>query len=191
LSIDPRSASKIDPPQGLVPVVHRRTRALRSARPEADAAARGGSCGPTGASRGEPGGDQARFLKRQLSLPVSTMSQRCVRRSSSAVVIFGSPKTLGHSPNARFVVTITVGVVGRSFHGALDRVVETRPTCAAFKFQTRFEQRLAATYTREPARSVLLQQCATARRFCSVRTHHVILSAVKMRRHSASLCVTA
>src|SRR5271166_2864486 len=59
-------------------------------------------------SRGERGlarcyclEDQARFLKRQLSLPVSTMSQWWVRRSSSAVVIFGSPKTLGHSPKAR------------------------------------------------------------------------------------------
>ena len=51
--------------------------------------------------------DQARFLKRQLSLPVSTMSQWWVRRSSSAVVILASPNTLGHSPNARFVVTIT------------------------------------------------------------------------------------
>jgi len=30
-----------------------------------------------------------------------------VRRSSSAVVILASPNTLGHSPNARFVVTIT------------------------------------------------------------------------------------
>jgi hypothetical protein len=36
-------------------------------------------------------------LKRQLSLPISTMSQWWVRRSSSAVVIFGSPNTLGHS----------------------------------------------------------------------------------------------
>ena len=44
-------------------------------------------------------------LKRQLSLPVSTMSQWCVRRSSNAVVIFGSPNTLGHSPKARLVVT--------------------------------------------------------------------------------------
>jgi hypothetical protein len=33
------------------------------------------------------------------------MSQWWVRRSSSAVVILGSLKTLGHSPNARFVVT--------------------------------------------------------------------------------------
>src|SRR6185312_13569164 len=48
--------------------------------------------------------DQARFLKRQLSLPVSTMSQWWVRRSRSAVVIFGSPNTLGHSPKARLVV---------------------------------------------------------------------------------------
>jgi hypothetical protein len=39
--------------------------------------------------------DQARFLKRQLSLPVSTMSQWCVRRSSSAVVIFASPNIWG------------------------------------------------------------------------------------------------
>jgi hypothetical protein len=50
---------------------------------------------------------QARFLKRQLSLPVSMISQSRVSRSSSAVVIFGSPKTLGHSPNARLVVTMT------------------------------------------------------------------------------------
>ena len=51
--------------------------------------------------------DQARFLKRQLSLPVSTMSQWWVSRSSRAVVILASPKTLGHSPKARLVVTIT------------------------------------------------------------------------------------
>ena len=29
------------------------------------------------------------------------------KRSSSAVVILGSPKTVGHSPKARFVVTMT------------------------------------------------------------------------------------
>ena len=50
--------------------------------------------------------DQPRFLKRQLSLPVSMMSQWCVRRSSRAVVIFASMKTLGHSPKARLVVTM-------------------------------------------------------------------------------------
>ncbi len=49
---------------------------------------------------------QARCLKRQLSLPVSTMSQWWVRRSSRAAVILASPNTLGQSPNARFVVTI-------------------------------------------------------------------------------------
>ena len=47
----------------------------------------------------------AQLLKRQLSLPVSMISQRGVRRSSSAVVILASLKTLGHSPKARFVVT--------------------------------------------------------------------------------------
>lgn len=52
-------------------------------------------------------GGQALVLMRQLSLPVSTMSQWWVRRSSSAVVIFASPKTVGHSPNARLVVTMT------------------------------------------------------------------------------------
>src|SRR5271169_6162551 len=57
------------------------------------------------ALRHETLGTQARFLKRQLSLPVSTMSQWWVSRSRSAVVIFGSPNTLGHSPKARFVVT--------------------------------------------------------------------------------------
>lgn len=38
--------------------------------------------------------DQARFLRRRLSLPVSTMSQWWVRRSSRAVVIFALPNTL-------------------------------------------------------------------------------------------------
>jgi hypothetical protein len=46
------------------------------------------------------------ILRRQPSLPLSTMSQWCVRRSSNAVVIFGSPKTLGYSPKARSVVTM-------------------------------------------------------------------------------------
>ena len=50
---------------------------------------------------------QARFLNRQLSFPVSTMSQWWVSRSRSAVVILGSPKTAGHSPKARLVVTMT------------------------------------------------------------------------------------
>ncbi len=50
---------------------------------------------------------QERCLSRQLSLPVSTMSQWWVSRSSKAVVILGSPNTVGHSPNARLVVMIT------------------------------------------------------------------------------------
>ena len=50
--------------------------------------------------------DQARCLKRQLSLPVSMISQWWVRRSSNAVVILASPNTLGHSPKARLVVTM-------------------------------------------------------------------------------------
>jgi len=47
---------------------------------------------------------QLRFLKRQLSLPVSMMSQWCVRRSSMAVVILASPNTCGQSAKARLVV---------------------------------------------------------------------------------------
>lgn len=47
-----------------------------------------------------------RFLKRQLSLPVSMMSQWCVRRSRSAVVILLSLNTLAQSANARLVVTM-------------------------------------------------------------------------------------
>jgi hypothetical protein len=43
-------------------------------------------------------------LKRQDSFPVSTISQWWVSRSSSAVVILASPKTLGHSRKARLVV---------------------------------------------------------------------------------------
>jgi hypothetical protein len=39
-------------------------------------------------------------LKRQLSLPVSTMSQWCVSRSRSALVILASPKTEGYSLGA-------------------------------------------------------------------------------------------
>lgn len=41
-------------------------------------------------------------LKRIDSLPVSTMWQWWVRRSSSAAVIFASPNTLDHSAKSRF-----------------------------------------------------------------------------------------
>ena len=50
------------------------------------------------------GGSQALFLKRQLALPVSMMSQWWVSRSSMAVVILASPNTCGQSAKARFVV---------------------------------------------------------------------------------------
>ncbi len=63
----------------------------------------GAKTGRRGAPRsgGEPvlagrewrAGGYARFLKRQLSLPVSMMSQWWVSRSSMAVVIFASPNT--------------------------------------------------------------------------------------------------
>jgi hypothetical protein len=57
----------------LVPVANRRApRATRSALTSDGAARVGGACLPTGASRG---GTQARCLKRQLSLPVSMISQ--------------------------------------------------------------------------------------------------------------------
>ena len=62
------------------------------------------------AARGSRAGGSApaqlRCLKRQLSLPVSMMSQWCVSRSSSAVVIFGSPNTEAHSAKVRLVVTM-------------------------------------------------------------------------------------
>ena len=48
------------------------------------------------------------FLKRKLSFPVSRMWQRWVRRSSSAVVIFGSPNTVFHSPKLKLVVMMTL-----------------------------------------------------------------------------------
>ena len=48
--------------------------------------------------------DQLRFLKRQLVLPVSMISQWWVSRSSMAVVILASPKTWGQSAKARLVV---------------------------------------------------------------------------------------
>ena len=71
-------------------------------------AGRGRSCGAKQSSGGlgRRGGGQDRCLSRQLSFPVSTMSQWCVRRSSSAVVIFASPNTCGHSAKARLVVTM-------------------------------------------------------------------------------------
>ena len=47
------------------------------------------------------------FLNRQLSLPVSMISQWCVSRSRRAVVIFASTNTVSHSPNARFVAATT------------------------------------------------------------------------------------
>jgi hypothetical protein len=50
---------------------------------------------------------QARFSKRQLSLPFSTISQRWLSRQKSSVVILASPNTLSHSPNAIFVVNTT------------------------------------------------------------------------------------
>jgi hypothetical protein len=57
-----------------------------------------------GGGLGEGFVDQLRFLKRQLSLPVSMISQWWVRRSNMAVVIFASPKIFGHSAKARLVV---------------------------------------------------------------------------------------
>ena len=89
----------------LVPVIHRRDPRAAGVPVQRLTQRRvGGACGlpvQAGAHR------QARFLNRQLSLPVSTISQWCVRRSSNAVVILASPNTLGHSPKARLVVTIT------------------------------------------------------------------------------------
>ena len=47
-------------------------------------------------------------LNLKLSLPVSKMWQRWVRRSSKAVVILASPKTLDHSLKLRLVVMTTL-----------------------------------------------------------------------------------
>jgi hypothetical protein len=49
---------------------------------------------------GSAGFDQMRLLKRQLSLPVSTMSQWWMSRSRTALVILASPNTEGHSLGA-------------------------------------------------------------------------------------------
>ncbi len=97
----------------VVPVVHR-----RAPRPAPRAATSAGGDGrgrclwthrvnPGDGGPGEGFQAASRFLKRQLSLPVSTMSQWWVSRSRSAVVILASPKTVGHSPKARLVVTTT------------------------------------------------------------------------------------
>jgi hypothetical protein len=54
------------------------------------------------------------FLRRLLCanwyevLPISMMTQWCVKRSRSAVVILASPKTGTHSANSRLVVMMTL-----------------------------------------------------------------------------------
>jgi hypothetical protein len=68
-----RKGTPYRPWDRLVPVANRRApRATRSALTSDGAARVGGACLPTGASRG---GTHARCLKRQLSLPVSMISQ--------------------------------------------------------------------------------------------------------------------
>ena len=47
-------------------------------------------------------------LKRKLSFPVSRIWQWCVSRSSKAVVILASPKTVAHSEKLRLVVMMTL-----------------------------------------------------------------------------------
>ena len=104
---DPDSAANWNPYQRLrrsSPESMEGTRARRAVPSRAtERRAWGGAVGPRGRSAGLGTAGQARFLKRQLSLPVSRMSQWWVRRSSSAVVILASPKTLGHSAKARLV----------------------------------------------------------------------------------------
>jgi hypothetical protein len=67
-------------------------------------------------------------LKRQMSFPVSTMSQWWVRRSRSAVVILASPKILGHSPKARLlVIMIEVRSAIAAGSAAAGAAVSTQP----------------------------------------------------------------
>jgi len=68
IGLGPISACKRDPGVRVIPVVHRRDpRATRSALTSDEAARVGGSCAPTGVTRGGGGFEfQARFLKRQL-----------------------------------------------------------------------------------------------------------------------------
>ncbi len=47
------------------------------------------------------------WRKRQDSVPVSMMCARCVSRSTTAFASLGSLKTFVHSPNGRFVATIS------------------------------------------------------------------------------------
>jgi hypothetical protein len=90
--IDPRSASKIDPSSGLHDGVALAPAELVGVVEPGRARWR--------EERSLEG--QARFLKRQLSLPVSTMSQWCVRRSSNAVVILGFPINAEY-PHCRWI----------------------------------------------------------------------------------------
>ena len=51
-------------------------------------------------------GRRLRLTARPAILREKTWVIERIRRSRSAVVIFGSPKTVGHSPKARLVVTM-------------------------------------------------------------------------------------
>jgi len=95
---DPTSASKVDP---FLCVNARRPQGdrARSGALATRSVARGGSCGRP------VGGRSGAVLKRQLSLPVSTISQWWVSRSSSAVVILASRRQWATRRKARFVVT--------------------------------------------------------------------------------------
>ena len=111
---DPRISSNIDPP---------RERASSSAawfrsgcfRLALDLVVRCALCLPATASpwpgRTPPARRALQFRLHNLPLwlPVSTMSQWCVRRSSRALVMRASPNTAVHSLNGRFVVMI-IGV---------------------------------------------------------------------------------
>ncbi len=65
-------------------------------------------------------------LKRKLSFPVSRMWQRWVRRSSKAVVILVSPKTVAHSLKLRLVVMMTL-VELQPVYGPAQRELVDRP----------------------------------------------------------------
>ena len=102
--LTPRSCSVLS----LVPVVHRSSaRAAKCPSRRLTQRRACWACGPTGARGCDRSDNQERCLSRQLSFPVSRISQWWVSRSSNAVAILASPKTVGHSAKARLVVITT------------------------------------------------------------------------------------
>jgi hypothetical protein len=111
----------------------------------------------TAASGQQAAGRHALVLKRQPPLPVATISQWWVSRSSSAVVILASPNTLGHIPNARLVVTM---IEVRSYN----RLTAWQGSCAPVRAKGRYSADQARQAPMEMNPQSALSTCASTPR---------------------------